>query len=917
MHFSSKIVNILFLTILLFFGLSTVNIFAGSIKGRVIDSYTHETIIGAAVTLENHKNYVVASDANGKYIIDNLPQGQYVIHAKSLGYGDSYTQNIDISNESQVVTFDIYLKPVTTNINEVEVSSAASKESDVSARTSERLAPNVINVISAKTIESLPDLNVADVMQRVSGVSMMKSSSGNNTTVIIRGMPTRYNSVLVNGVQMPSTSTSGRSVSLEMFGAELAGRIEVVKALTPDLEGDAIGGTVNIIMKQAPDAPFLNVHLGSGYNQYFLDHDFLTFDNKTVAKKDFSELNGPDFLADASIFPRQNLIVQAKKAMPDLDSYLSGGRRFFNKQIGVMFALNAQSNSLANTYDLTSVGIDNTDSLHFNRLGIDYTEHQTYSQSQKRYGGYVKIDYQLNSKNQISFYNSIFLLNELRIRKFADLYTDNGGVSYRPIESQTQTDNSDIFCSTLRGEHKLDNHINIDWTILYAGATSHSPDFARIDLAKLGSKAPILNYKDPVIRNWQWDIDQNKSAYVNIDFKPLLFDKLFEIKVGGMARYKYRKNYQNEYKFQGINPGLFFYPDLLTVPLSNDVSAGSTPQSKMGNAKVNSSNYRAWEDVNAVYGMVITNFGKLQVVAGLRFETTYMTNQHNQDDIQVPVSGSTQSYYDALPGLHLNYKFRDNQNLRFSAYQAINRQGFTEVIPTSDQRAGAGNGNDTLKEAHGNCIDLRYEIYPQPEEVLTAGIFYKKIFNAIEELVSSGSENYNLQNLSNPIPNYGLELVVVKHFGNIGVSANYTYTKSAVEVYKKFYAKGKNMFGQIARSDTGKMEVRPLVGQSAHLLNISTSYRNIRLGFKASITYTMQGFNDVLPSLFYGKDTYQANYHNLGFAIEQKLGKWLFVEAKASNILNSPIIRYIKEDKSNIEKLYNYQTYHIGVKISI
>jgi hypothetical protein len=880
---------------------------AAIIKGNVIDSNTHESVTNAGVFIDKNIN-VAVTGLSGGYIFTNLKPGNYVINAKSAGYENSIPQQLIIKSESDTIKYNIYIKPKTTSIDEVKVLGQLNKETNQSARNDERLASNVINIVSAKTIESLPDQNVADVMQRVSGISMTKNSSGGNSNMVIRGMPSRYNSTLVDGVVMPSTSSSGRSVSLEMFGSELVGRIEVVKALTPDLEGDAIGGTVNVKMKQAPDTPFIKIQAGTGYNQYYLNHDFLTFDNSTVAAKDFNERYGLNYVPKVSEFPRKNLIVDDKKAIPDMNLGISGGRRFFDNKFGIMAAASVQSSSLANTYDYTDYSAD----PFTNKPDPNYWEHQVYSKDQKRYGGYTKMDYQFNTRNQLSIYSSFFQINELRVREFADHQAENGGAFYRPIETQTETDNSGISCTSIKGEHKLLDNLDIDWTVLYAAANSTSPDFASIELQKSGSQPPTLNYSNPVVRNWQWDIDQNKSAYLNINYKPTLFEHLFEFKAGGMVRSKYRKNYSNNYVFEP-SPDFANYtnPNLLTVPLRT-----LSDQQSKGNAIDNPGNYRAWENIQAVYGLVNTTFGKLQILTGARIEFSYMTNQHNQNNVQFPVTGTTLQYYDVLPSLHLTYKFTEKQNLRFAAYQAINRQGYTEVIPYSDPRAGAQSGNPKLQHAYANCLDLRYEIYPQNEEVFTAGIFYKQLNNAIEELISGGSDSKSFQNVA-LCTNYGLELVAMKSFGNFEISANYTSTHSAIDVPKHFNVVKKDQYNNDSVATITRTETRTLAGQSPNLINLNMSYRNAQFGFKYSIAYTMQGYNLVSPSDSYGKDIYQSNYNNLGLTFEKNFLKKLVVVVKVSNLLNSPVVRYIKDDKTIVEKSYNYQSYFIGLKLTI
>ena len=200
------------LTILLIiFSLATN---AAIIKGRVIDAITHETIPGAMITIVG-TNFATVSDSGGMYIFKNIQIGTYTIYAKSIGFKDAIAQQIIIEKADDEITFDIYLKTTAKQIDEIQVLATRNKESEISARDDEKTASNVVNIMSAKSIEALPDLNVADVMQRVSGVSMLKNNSGENSSLIIRGMPSRYNAVMIDGIAMPG------SASLNMISAVL------------------------------------------------------------------------------------------------------------------------------------------------------------------------------------------------------------------------------------------------------------------------------------------------------------------------------------------------------------------------------------------------------------------------------------------------------------------------------------------------------------------------------------------------------------------------------------------------------------------------------------------------------------------------------------------------------------------------
>ncbi len=896
------------LALIVFISIAT-NGFSSGIKGKISDVITGEALTGVIISIKE-LNLSTSTGADGSYTFNNIPNGSYTLSVQFVGYTD-LEKNLTISN-NETVELNIKLSPAPVLLNEVQVASNHIENSEKSARLSEKNAVQIINVISAEKIEELPDLNVADVLQRVSGVSMQKNSFGSNSHLIIRGMPTRYNSALVDGALLPSTSSSGRSVDLDIVSSELVGRIEVIKALTPEFEADGIGGTVNIKMKQAPDTSFLKILGGIGYDQYYYNHDFLTFDHSTVAKKDFSELNGPNYLAEEPEFPRQNLVATTKTASPDLNFGLSGGHRFLNKKLGALFATSYQNNSVANTYDYTSY----VPAIKNGKPAAEYLEPQVYSKNQKRFGGYLKLDYNFDGNNNISIYSSLFQADELRVREYADHQTENGGQFIRPISTQTETDNTGIWSNNIRGQHTLRKNLSIDWTLLYDRANSQSPDFATIELAQGGSSPPTLNYSRPVVRNWQWDIDENKSAYLNIDYKPILFNHLFLLKAGGMYRKKFRQNYANEYFFQpyddnsDLNYKYYPNPDLLTVPLRNN----QNDQEKKGNAYLNPGNYRANENMGAGYGMVTTVFGKLQVLTGLRYETYYLHTEHNQNNIQIPVAKATKQNYDFFPSLHLTYKLTEDQNLRFSYYRAINRPTYTEVIPYSDPRAGGGSGNPDLKAAYANCLDLRYELYPDLEDVFTAGIFYKQIDNAIEDILNK-SDNAQPANVLSSTTNYGFELVAARNFGHLNINANYTYTHSQIDDKAVDY-----IYRDSVLIDNPTVNyTRTLVGQSPHLFNASLSYRFPGAGFKTSVTYTMQGDNlSALNNSHLHFNRYQATHHNLGFTMEKRLGSKCFLTFKASNLLNSPITWYMKEeDDTLIRKAYNYQVYLVELKYSL
>jgi TonB-dependent receptor len=903
-----KTVRLISIFFLLLFSL-TAKSNAAVIKGRVADSETKKPIPGAAISITDTK-IITVSDARGYYVFDNLKPGTYNIIGSCIGYKSSAPQKIVLSTANEEIFIDLVLDPSIKKLDEVVIQSRQNMETNSSARHDERVSSNVVSIISSKTIEALPDITVANVLQRVSGVSMMKNSSGNNTQLVIRGMSPRYNSTLVNGTIVPTTSGSSRAVPMDIFPSVFVGRIEVTKALTPDMEASGLGGLANIIMKNAPDSAILSFDVSTGYNQYLISNKFSTFDYKAVNSRNPAQIHGADYITSASDFQTANLVLKQIQAPPDLNATVSYGNRFFNKKLGLLVSGSIQTSYQAtvNTYIGTALNpnTNNLDTTSWNKVEL-------YNQVSRK-GIVVRLDYIIDDRNQISFSNNYFSLDEIRARHEQDTTSDiNKGRLY--FGDFTNLDKSSLENAVLHGNHTLSDKIFIDWSLGYSVAGSQSPDYVSVNYNQVinpNIQPKYLNYKDAVDRIWQWNNQNEKSAYININYKPVIGEHLYELKFGGMARDKYLMNNENDYQKDFTTTNNYPYPDVVAI-FKQNLLTWLNDQQLQGDAVYNSANFKAHENIEAGYAMVKTKFGKLLLLTGVRLEITSQTNTHNGLVLgQKVLLSASQHYSDFLPSIHLNYQMNDKQNLRFSVYQAINRPNISETVPyTSRSANGNSSGNPNLKHTTGTCFDARYEFYPEREEVLSAGVFYKYLKNPIEEQVN-GNNDRSVTN-ADKCTNFGIELVAIKYFGNIGISANYTYTKSSI-------LQPKNWNDPTANNGLGatiqKIEDRPLAGQSPHLINVALIYRSKGIGLTSQVTFTMQGKNLVNINSNYGLDGYQLAYNDLGASIEKKLFKNGFLYLKGANLLNESV-RFKTKNGINTRTLSSQRSFLIGLKFNL
>lgn len=231
----------------------------GSIRGRVTDAQTGEALPGANVVVKEF--YLgTATTLDGDYVLNNIPSGERVVTISYLGHQErEYTVTI-IAGETQ--TLDAVLEVMAIQGEEAVITAQAYGQR---AAINQQLAANTVtNVVSSEKIEELPDANAAEAIGRLPGISL-KRNSGEASQIVIRGLSPKYNNVTIEGIKMASTSDYDRSVDLSLVQSELLSGIEVSKSLRPDMDADALGGTVNLRLLEAPNKRKFDLSAEGGY----------------------------------------------------------------------------------------------------------------------------------------------------------------------------------------------------------------------------------------------------------------------------------------------------------------------------------------------------------------------------------------------------------------------------------------------------------------------------------------------------------------------------------------------------------------------------------------------------------------------------------------------------------------------------
>ena len=215
------------------------------ISGTVIDSVNGNALIGANVVIEG-TSLGIATDADGKYKLTNITEGDYIVKVTYIGYKQE-TKTLSVTDKKEH-TLDFALDYTSVEGKTVIVTAQAKGQMDAINR--QLKAKSIKNIVSSDRIQELPESNAAEAVARIPGVSIRREG-GEGNKVVIRGLSPKYNRVTVNGTNLASTDTSDRSTDVSMISQYMLEGIEVTKAGTPDQEGDVLGGTINFILKKA------------------------------------------------------------------------------------------------------------------------------------------------------------------------------------------------------------------------------------------------------------------------------------------------------------------------------------------------------------------------------------------------------------------------------------------------------------------------------------------------------------------------------------------------------------------------------------------------------------------------------------------------------------------------------------------
>ncbi len=965
MKLSINFLAVSMLFLLLFIG-QNLNAQKYSISGKVYDKQTGDSLSGATVQIAGTTKGTSTS-TNGGFRIENIQAKQVKLIVSFVSYQtDTITVNFDKKTN---ISIKIGLNPAATSLNQVIVTGQT--KGQVKALLQQKTALNIKNVVSEDQITKFPDMNAAEVMQRIPGITVQRDQ-GEGRYVQLRGTAPELTSFNVNGEQISSPEGGVRYVGMDIISADQIEMIEVTKVLTPDMDADGIGGSVNIITKTATSTePKINASLATGYNHLMkTGNNQLQFSYGQRVKKFGIQMNASYYINNQGShnmeydYTRGPVLSQASDTTADNFHilYKNVELRHYTltrERIGVSFNLDYK---LSEDHNFYARGM-------YNRFMDD---------EQRR-----RMSYDLTDANTLLIYREAGISHDIRDRKeLQQISTLNIGAEH--IFSPSLTLDYEGSVSIAKEDVPNGMFAKFDNGGITLEIDKSDPLWPTISFPYAADSADAFDYK-----NYEFDElnfyknqvqDNNYTGKINMDYK---YSKKPEyigsFKFGGKFRFKDKTRANEVQSFNKYYKKVSLYsqtgPELNLTTITDNFSEenllnhnyllsnmiGSTemrdfyekhPQHfKFDEAdtweETFSEDYTAKERIYAVYGMISQNYKKLLILGGLRYEQTAIDNQGIKAGVDYTNGGVLylDTTYDSrthrflLPQIQARYKLTTNTNIKAAMTYTYSRPNFDDVIPyRQDDDDDIEIGNPSLKYPVSMNLDLLAETYLKNAGLISGGLFYKQIDDIIFKFVRNAHEgtNFNLYGLKEITMAvngmnanvFGAEITTQFKFnflkgfwGNFGIYSNYTFTHSEAFISKR-YPQNENDIVFIFNENTadfftntnGEVEKITLPGQAKHNMNFALYHESRKFYIKLTANY----HSDFLSSLGNdaGLDIYYAESFRLDFNTNYQISKSLNIFMDVINLTNTPLRYYMgSTDYFKQQEFYSWWG-RMGLKIN-
>ena len=836
------------------------------VKGRVKDRQSQEPLIGATVQVVG-SNVAAVTDIDGNFQLSGLKDGIYDIEIKYIGYKTAVKRQVKVE-DNKVTTLDFDMETDNRQLAAVEVVAKANRESENVTMMEQKRSIIAVQTIGAQELSRKGISDAQAAVAKISGISKQEGVKN----VFVRGLGDRYNITTLNRFPIPSEDPEYKNIALDFFTTDVIQSIDVNKAFYSNTPADAAGADINITSKELTGDGKLNISVSGGLNTQTVSSDFMRLDG--VNAFGFADKAQPGGNLDSYRF--NNSLDPSKQDLQVNQSYAaSGGKRFRLGDNALSFYLVASHNKNFTHYEEEVRNSTTSGTLSQDMQG-------DISQVETSQIAMANLEYTHNRKHRIGYNFMMVHASRESVGDYLGMDADyQSSDTYEGFMRRQQTNDNLLFVNQLISKWQIGKQLDLNAGLSYNKINGNEPDRRINNLVKT-SQGYVPMKGTGIQQRYFSELDEkdfNARASLTYKLKDG-FDGNSNVQVGYMGRFIDDGFEAVEYDMSVVRQNEFDINDIRFDDYYNqdNLAAGVFRLDR------NVDEYGVKKNIHSAYAEATYQFTPgFTANLGLKYD-----NVNLKVDYNVNRGGSRgeqeidKSYF--LPSLNLRYNLSDKHALRLAASKTYTLPQAKEISPFRYVSVSFNSqGNPDLKPSDNYNLDIKWDWYLSPSELLSVTGFYKYIKNPISRIeIASAGGFLSYENISDHATAAGVEMELKKHlFSNalendglsrltLGVNGAYTYTCAKVP---------------LATDPSGSQ----LEGAAPWLLNADLTYlyRKGSNSFTGALVFNY--FSDRIYTI--GTEGYQDIIENgiptLDFVASAQLGKHFSLNLKARNLLNA------------------------------
>jgi TonB-dependent receptor len=905
-----------------------------TVTGTITDKdMNNETLPFASIVVKG-TSVGTNADENGQYTIA-VPEGNQTIVFGFLGYQTVEVQVTLKAGETK--TINQALASTSVQLQDVVIEKVVNREKETVLLQEQKKAVEIKQSIGAQELSRKGIGDVEEGLTKITGITKVGSRG-----LFVRGLEDRYNNLLINDLAVPSNNPFQKIIPLDIFPTDIVSVVDVYKTFSPNIYGDFSGGTFNIATSKGTKS-MTKLSIGVGYTTNNNLSDFKLSEDASSAKGFFG-LTGKDRqMPDIFGSTPANRTLTGPESLKSFKNgfNVDSNKSPLNNSIGLLHSERFDFKNNARLTYLLSLNFDNSYTI---RKGVDRTLQGSATEI-AYYNNFVTTDYRYKTNTSALIgtnYKTDFLdvaFTTFYLRNTETSIRDQFGVSEgfknnpNYFIRTNQVDQSDYLTSQLNGKYFLTENKDqfVRAGVSFSKTSYQQPDRKFFTGTKEDDQIVMNPGGNNLLRQY-FDIDGNHYfsglAEYALKFGPEneAGDKKHQLTVGYNGN---TSQIETSYRFVSSSNAASFTTSIDNIdPQINDYLSSETFSFReSSNAQYRS---KLSENINAGYASALLHFGeKWEINGGVRVEkanreTLYRENGSFNDPFKKKTFDKTY----VLPSLSLKYSVTEKSNFRFAAGQTYTRPVLMEMLPLTYINADGTSisGNPFLVNSDNLNADLKFEFFPTSNEMFSAGIFGKKIDNAIERTFQGGAGGFITTFLNTGDAKlYGAEIDFILDMARLSENLSkfsWGFNTSLMHTNVKAAATITNSNGETSQSVESHRD-RELQGASKWLINSDLKYQfdfSEKWSNTVSLVYSVFGKRIFSVGTYPFDHIYELPVHRLDLVWGSKVSEHFDLKLSAHNLLN-PKVRF-ETGKDNLSGQYDeasrvLQDYKRGVGFSL